>query len=634
MSSMLSIGISGLNAAQVALSTVSNNIANASTSGYSEESVVQSETITQNNGQYTIGSGVNVVAVQRAYSQFLTSALWSSNTSLQGATTTNDLASTLNDSLSNSGNLQTSLDNFYDGFSSVASSPSSTSVRQAALGDASSLAANYNTLASQLSEQSTQVNEQISGTVTSINSLASQIAALNGEIVPNSIEGNSPNSMLDERDQLVQQLAGLTGISAVAGSNGAISVYTTAGQTLVSGTQSYALSSGANQYDGSSTDVFDSSGNDVTSQLVSGGGTLGALIGYRDNTLEVAQNQLGQSAIALATSVNNQQAAGLDQNGNQGAAIFSVSTPTVLPSSNNSTTGATVSAAVSDVSSLTSSDYILSYTGTGTGTNGWSLATTGGTSVALTANSNGTLSADGLTFNVSGTPQTGDTYEIEPTRNAASSLTVSLTNPSGIAAAAALVANPSTSNTGSATVSSIAVGDASNSNLLSGATITFGSGSNYTITDGNGNTTTGTYTAGTPISGDGWNLSLSGTPASGDTFTVAANTNGLNDDTNALALAGLANQGVLDGGQTSVVTSYANLTTMIGDAGSDASTNLTTQTNLYTQAQTNQQSVAGVNLDQEASNLVQYQQAYQASAQVISTAQTLFTSLITAIQDG
>jgi flagellar hook-associated protein 1 len=629
MSSLLNIGISGLNAAQVALSTVANNIANASTSGYSEESVQQVETLGQSNSQYTLGGGVDVTAVQRAYSQYLTSALWSSNSGLQGATTTNDLTSTLNSLLSNSGNLQTALDNLYSGFSNVANSPSSSSVRQATLGDASSLTSVYNTLGQQLQEQSSQVNQQIGDTVTSINNLASQIAQLNGQIAQSA--NSNPNSLLDQRDNLVQQLAGLTGISATSNTDGSVSVYTSSGETLVSGTQSYSLSSGPNQYDPSSTDVFDSAGNDITSQLT--GGTLAALVKSRTTVLEPAQNALGQSASALASSVNGQQAQGLDLNGQQGQPIFSVGSPSVLPSSKNAGS-ATVSASISDVSQLTTSDYILSYTGSGTGTNGWSLSTTSGQSVALTANGNGTLSADGLTFSVSGTAQTGDSYEIEPTRDASTSLAVSMTNPSGIAAAAALTATAGTSNTGTGAVSSISVTDATNTNLLSGATVTFGAGGTYTVTDGAGNTTTGTYTSGQPITDDGWSLNLSGTPASGDTFTVAANTSGLNSDANALALAGLADSGVLDGGQTSVIDSYANLTTQIGDAGSQASSELTTQTNLYSQAESNQQSMAGVNLNQEAANLVQFQQAYQASAQVISTAQQLFSSLITAIQEG
>jgi flagellar hook-associated protein 1 FlgK len=161
-----------------------------------------------------------------------------------GATTTSNLTSTLNSAFSGSGNLQTALDNLYSGFSSVANSPSSSSVRQSVLGDASSLTSVYNTLGQQLSQQSSQVNQQIGGTVTSINGLTSQIATLNGRFWRRAAIAIR-TALLDQRDQLVQQLSGLTGISAATDSNGSISVYTSSGDTLVSGAQSYALSSGA-----------------------------------------------------------------------------------------------------------------------------------------------------------------------------------------------------------------------------------------------------------------------------------------------------------------------------------------------------------------------------------------------------
>src|SRR5581483_1350270 len=180
--------------------------------------------------------------------------------------------------------------------------------------------------------------------------------------------------------------------------------------------------------------------------------------------------------------------------------------PSVLPSGKNSSSAATVSASVSNLSQLTTSDYVLRYTGAGTGTNGWTLATTGGQNVALTANANGTLSADGLTFSVSGTAQTGDSYEIQPTRGASTSLSTVMTDPKGIAAAAALTASAGTANAGTGKVGSVSVTNSANSNLLAGATITFGAGGNYSITDGAGNTTTGTYTAGQPIAADGWSL--------------------------------------------------------------------------------------------------------------------------------
>lgn len=624
MANMLSIGISGLNAAQVALNTVGNNISNTNTAGYSRQVVQQTETISQSNGRYTIGTGVDVVAVQRAYSEYLTSAVWSSNASLQRATTYNDLASTLNSTLSASGDLQGSLDSFYGAFGTVASAPNSTSARQALLGSASSLTAVFNTLGQQLGSQQGQVSSQISSTVTSINSVISNIADLNKQISQSNVNGQ-PNALLDQRDALVSKLSGYIGVATVSESNGSVSVYSTSGQSLVSGSNSYPLSTGRNAYDPTSLDVLDSSGNNITTRV--SGGTLGALLDYRANVLDPVQNQLGQAAVALASSVNAQQARGLDLNGKQGAPIFSVPAPAVLGAAGN-LGNAAVTAMISDVSQLTASDYKLSYNGTQ-----WNLQTIAGQNVALTTNANGSLSADGLTFSVSGTAQAGDSYQIQPTRNVAAGLAVVMTDPKGIAGAAALVTNAAATNTGSAAAGAVVVTDPTNPALLSNATVTFTAANAYSVTDVSGTVlASGTYAPGQSISANGWSIPFSGTPVAGDSFKLAANTNGLNDNSNALTMAGMASLGVLSGGTTSVLGAYASLTTVIGNVGSQAAVNLTTQTSLNNQAVSAQQSVSGVNLDEEAANMVKFQQAYQASAQIIATSQTIFSSLLSAVQ--
>lgn len=624
MTNLLSTGISGLSAAQVALNTVGNNISNTNTDGYNRQVVQQTARVTQSNGRYTIGGGVDVVSVQRSYSEYLTSAVWSSNAGLQRASTFNDLTGTLNSVFSGSGDLQGSLDAFYGAFSTVANAASSTSGRQALLGNASSLVAVFNTLGQQLGLQQSQVNSQINSTVSSVNSVISNIADLNKQIREASVTGQ-PNALLDQRDAMVKTLSGYVGISAVAESDGTMSVYTTNGQSLVSGSNAYPLSTGGNAYDATRSDIFDSSGNNITTRL--SGGSLGALLDYRTNVLDPVQNQLGQAALALASSVNAQQARGLDLNGKQGAAIFSTPSPAVLGSGANQGS-ADVTAKIDDVSQLTASDYVLSYDGSQ-----WNLRTTAGQSVALAANPDGSLSADGLTFNVSGAAQAGDSYQIQPTRNAAAGLAVSMTDPAGIAAAAALTGAAVSGNTGTGTIGAVSVADASNPALLGAANVTFTAPDAYQVTDASGNVlASGSYTAGQPITANGWSLTVSGAPAAGDSFQVAANTDGLNDNSNALALAGLANTGVLGGGSTSVLGAYANLTTEVGSVGSQAATTLTTQTSLYGQAVSAQQSVSGVNLDEEAANLVKYQQAYQASAQIISTAQSIFSSLLSAVQ--
>lgn len=623
MANMLSTGISGLNAAQVALNTVSNNISNTNTAGYSRQVVQQVESISQSNGRYTVGTGVDVVAVQRAYSDYLTSAVWSSHASLQRASTYNDLTTTLNHTLSASGDLQGALDGFYGAFSAVANSPSSTSNRQALLGSATTVATVFNTLGQQFASQQTQVNGQITSTVNSINSAISNIASINQKIAQVATNAN-PNALLDQRDGLVNTLSGLLGVTGVVEANGTMSVYASNGQALVSGSNAYTLATGSSRYDPTRPDVFDSSGNDITSRL--SGGALGALLDYRTNILNPTQNQLGQAAVALATSVNVQQSKGLGLSGLQGAPIFDVPSPTVLAAGGNPGT-ATVAASITGVSQLTTSDYNLSYDGSQ-----WKLQTTAGKNVPLTKNGNGTLSADGLTFAISGTAQAGDSYQIQPTRNVAAGLSVSLTDPRGVAAAAALTTRVASGNAGNVVAGAVSVIDPTDPSLLSSATVTFTAANAYQVTDSGGTVLAGgAYTAGQSISVNGWSLALSGTPAAGDSVGVSANSSGLNDNSNALTLAGMSGLGVLDGGGTTVLDAYANLTTQIGTAGSQAAASLTTQTSINTQAISSQQSVSGVNLDEEAANLVKFQQAYQASAQIISASQSIFRSLLAAI---
>jgi flagellar hook-associated protein 1 FlgK len=622
MSNLLSIGASGLNAAQVALTTVGNNISNVNTPGYSRQTVLQTENMSNSAGRYSIGSGVDVQSVQRAYSDFLTSAVWSSNSGMQRATTYNNLTTTLNSMLSASGNLQSALDSFYGGFDTVANTPGVASSRQSLLGSAGSMVTVFNTLAQQFTSQQNQVNSQIGTTVDSINSVAGSIADLNAKI--HQAGTNVPNDLLDQRDTMIQTLSGYLGVSTYAQADGSISVYASSGQALVSGDKSFALSTGTDRYDVSRTVVLDTTGTDITSKL--SGGTLGALLDYRGSVLDSVQNQLGQAAVALATSVNTQQAKGLDLNGNQGGAMFSVPDPKVLAAGNNKGS-ASVAASITDVSQLTASDYVLSYDGSN-----WNLATTAGQSVPMTANPDGSYSADGLTFNLSGTAQTGDSFQIQPTRGAASGLTLAMTDPNGIAAAAALTSKAASANTGTGSIGAVTVADPTNAALLSNATLSFPTAGSYQVTDSSGNVlSSGSYAPGQTISANGWSVTPSGTPAANDSFSVGINANGLNDTSNALAMAQLADKGVLNGGKQSVVAAYGTLTTNIGTVGSQAQTNLTTQTSLYNQSVSAQQSVSGVNLDEEAASLVRYQQAYQASAQIISTSQSIFSSLISAI---
>lgn len=619
MADLLSTGISGLLASQVALQTTSHNIANASTPGYSRQSVQLVANTPQSAGTYFIGQGVDVVGVQRSYSQYLTTALWTQDSSLQRATTFNQMTSDLNNLLAGGNNVQTALDSFYSSIQDAANSPASVPTRQAVLGNAASVVSTFQTLAQQLGQQWDQINQQVTTSVSSINGLTQGIANLNQQIAAQSANSTPPNDLLDQRDQMVQQLAEQVGIvTATQGTS--INVLTGNGQTLVNGATALSLTAGPDPYDPTRTDVFASTGANIDSQLQ--GGSLGGLLNYRSSVLEPAQNSLGQVAVAFASAVNAQHRQGMDLNGNLGGDLFTVPAPQVLPAGANAG-NASVTASIANVGALTASNYILRYDGSQ-----WSATTTGGSPVTVTGSGTAgdPLSFDGLQLVVAGTAAAGDSFKIEPTSAAAGGIQLAVTDPNQLALAAPVKAVAASGN--QASVASLSVTDVTNASLLQPTTIAFTSPTTYSI-NGAGSYA---YTPGTAIQQDGWSLSLTGTPATGDSFAISANTNGAGDNSNALALGNTANAGVLSGGTVSAGSAYASLIADTGTTGAQAQTNLSTQTSLFQQAQQAQQSVAGVNLDEEAGNLVRFQQSYQAAAQVITTASNLFNTLINAIR--
>jgi len=629
LSDIFQISVSALQAFQAAINVTSNNIANASTPGYDVETANLTEAVPQADGVSTVGAGVQVAGITRAYSQAATTQLNTSQSTLAQLTATQNYTTEIdNDFGTNLGGLSTAIQNFYSAASTVANDPTSTAARQALLNDAQGVAGSFQSASGQLNALNSDVNSRITADVTQINSISAAIANLNQQIEGATAQsgGQAPNELLDQRDQQISNLSQLVGVTTTTQTDGAINVFVGNGQPLVLEDQSHALTTLPNQFDAQQLEVGSTlASGSISSQITSG--DLGGLLEARSQVINPALNQLGQIATVLSQTVNSQQAQGLDLNGNFGAPIFSVGTPTASASSANSdTTTATVSVNAGGLGAFGPDSYVLAYRNgaysltdqtTGSSVN----FTQGGTPAAPT------ITANGVTITLSGTPAANDQFLIQPTANAASTFSVVLTDPSKIAAAGAVQSAAADTNTGSGAISSPTVLNAANAALLTPATIAFTSPTTYTINGGAAQT----LAANGVIAANGWQVTLSGTPAAGDTFTVTSSAGATGNNTNALALAAGQSTGVLNGGTISVTGAASALITNLGSQAQQINTAQAAQTAINTQAATAVQSVSGVNLDEEAANLLQWQQAYQAAAQALTIGNSLFTTLIDSV---
>ncbi len=621
MPDILATSTSALLAFQNAIATTSHNVANVNTEGYSRQQVEFNARTPARLGNSYLGTGVDASSIKRSYDDFLTNQLRSTTSAYGQMDTYATLASSMDNLFGSSqSSLSPMFSQFFNDIEAVSSNPSATPERQTLLSDANGLTNRFQTLNTQLDALDQQTNAQITSSVKDINQLSSSIADLNKQITAaQNAAAATPNDLLDQRDQAIKQLAGLVSVQTMPQSDGAMNVFIGNGQSLVVGDKPMQLATVAGAYDPQRLEVaYGGPQGPLISDGITGG-QLGGTLAFRRELLDPAHNQSGLLAQGFSASFNEQHQAGMDLQGNQGIAFFAAGAPQILPNRRN-TGDATVAVQIGDASALTASDYQLRYDGSQ-----WQLTRL---SDGTTSASSGSLQMDGLAITPGTGAQAGDSFLIRPTHEAAGGMQVLIDDPAQIAAAAPIRTQAAIGNTGSASISAGTVLDPQDANLRQTVRIQFLSATAYSV-NGSGSYA---YASGGDITLNGWQVQISGNPQAGDQFSIQDNAGGIGDNRNAAALSKLQNQDILNQGTATYQQAYGSLVSQIATRTQQSQDGRDAQQVLNQQAQTARDAISGVNLDEEAANLIRFQQAYQAAAQSITTANTMFQTLLSAIR--
>lgn len=669
-SGLMSIGLRAMTANSAALQVTGHNIANANVDGYSRQSAI----LQTNTGQFTgagfFGKGSSVVDVRRAHDDFLTAQVQAATSLAKMDETRAAQLTQLQDVFpSGEAGIGYAMGDFLSAVADLGNSPADYSSRQVVLARASDVSARFSTAAERLDVLQAGVRSDLAISAKTVNSLAGSVAALNQQIASVYALDQKPNDLLDQRDEMVRQLGEYIQVSTVQASDGSVGLFVAGGQSLVLGNEAASLVVGNDDSDPSRAALSLKTANGQTvpigSDLITGGSMVG-LLKFQNEDLVDARNSLGQMAAAFAGSINAGQSLGIDLNGDAGAPLFATGGTRTVPNAHNRTDASgqlltQASVTVVDYSALQASDYRLERD------------PSDGAKVLVTRLSDGkqqsladsdasdgqfTATIDGFQITLSTTTvQPGDRFLLQPVGRAATGMTRALDDPTGIAAAAPLAATADVDNKGTARVSSLTMNAPKAVNALTftfGATSTPAAGT--TLEDGSvldGSTQAIAYSwsgqdnAGNPVSGtsywvpghaigevagSGIEVALSGTPKSGDKVLVQPTQYPATNNGNALQMSALSTQtfvgrtATAEG--TTLTDAYANVMADVGVRVQSLTSSSKISASALSQAKSQAASNAGVNLDEEAAALLQFQQSYQAAAKVLQVAQQVFDTML------
>ena len=642
MSSLLNIGLTGLNASQAYLNTTSHNIANVETPGYHRQSVTQQARDPQFLGGAFFGTGTQITGVKRAYSELLETQVMNADSRRAEFAAYNRFISQVDNVLADSDTgLTPALNEFFGALQSVSSNPTNVAARQALISTGETLVARFNTLDARIGEIAQGVETDIASTMASINSYAGAIAELNQRIAVSQSTGfgSAANDLLDQRGQAIAELNTLVKVNAVPQRDGSLSIFIGSGQALVLGANAKQLSMGDTVDEKGRPMVLISGPNGTQTPLAESlisGGELGGLLAVRRDGMEPAQRSLGLIAATVATAFNEQHRLGIDLQGALGDDFFNIGGARVEPADSK----VTVKVNPAKLAELTGADYELRRDGDAYTL--FDIAT--GDGFELKDVSDGKVTFAGLDFDGLDKMNDGDKVFVYPTRYAAGTIGMEINDPRRVAAAAPALASVSESANGSLRVESLRLTDPGSKEpgdklaIPPALTLKFDAlGNKFAASDPAWTVTTVSEGKVFNVSGsDGavYELKLSGTLADKDVIVFADNSEGIADNRNAALLGALQTDKLMFGAGTdnrptaTLNNAYAQMVAKVGSKAREVQAGERTQSSLLAQAKAARDSVSGVNLDEEEANLVRFQQTYQAAGRVMSVAQRLFDEML------
>lgn len=663
---IFSIGISGINAAQLGLLTTEHNVVNANTPGYTRQRTVQATNIAVNSGAGSIGQGVHVETIERVYDAFMNRQVNTAQTKVSELGAFYSQIKQIDNMLADaSAGLSPALQDFFSGVQQVAANPSLLPARQAMISSAQTMVERFQTMDSRLEEINYEINGRISNAVAEINNYASLIAEVNQRIVVSEASYGQPaNDLLDQRDRLVSELNQLIKVSTTTNSDGSFNVFIGSGQQLVVGGTSQRMTASPSIADASriAVGLETNSGSLELPEYLINGGVLGGLVSFRSGSLDRVTNDIGRLAASLTLTFNAQLALGQDLLGNVAGDpefvgnLFTMSGPRVQPNSAN-TGGGNLAVAFAPpeapgapsfsgnfYTELQASDYQVSFSAGGA----YSVTRLSDNTVVSAGTGAGVASFDGLNLTITTVGAPGDRFKIEPFSEIARNIGINqqiAADPRLIAAAAPVRVTPNVANTGTFRISQGIVGGgyvlpSSAQTLTVNQTLLQGVPSAWTAVYSDGRSVPGAAGADIPLTDTGAKLvgftfdnmhfTVSGAPpATGsDRFVVDGNTTGIQDGRNAILFAKLQTQNTMDGGASTYQAAYAKLVADNGIRSREAKVQLDAQTAVLQQAQANREALSGVNLDEEAANMLKFQRAYQASSKLLEIGNKLFDTIL------